>query len=765
MECSSENPLLVRRGPRTVAAVTVLLLLAWITAACMFMKVEHEFSGHRIQGGRRIAYVFLPGQWALPTRDLQLEVLEDGQEMGPRAPARQDLLGTSKGGYALRSRGWPRTSVLYLSPADGSDPRQNGRRYVVRYPRRQLPASLALLLGSWIILPLVAFRYSRRSADSPLREWASLRTAAWSVVVIGSLYTLFAAQAWLPPLNIAWFLAIVAVAFPLFLRSLIGRELHLPAWSPWIAGLLAWIACSLFGVSPYASPATASTFVAASAGGLVVYFGIGGALDRYKQHCSSLLLGLFVFAAGLSLARNAGFDLAGSLASVGLSSVWPARVVNPWTTKFIGHWLLVVLWCCLAAIGWNRRDRVRPTLMLSILAIVVIGLNGSPAAIMALLVSVAVAVVALRWPKVVRGVVVYGLVSVTVVAPLLAGVSWRVQSELSGHVSEGARDALDLDRRGGKWEFSRRFIELRPFQGWGFGASSGLPGRGLPIHDALGLDPGAKAPPSSYPALAGGHPHNAALLTWLDLGFVGALLVAGFLAAIGRSIAALEEQRRVHSAVLGLFSVTAVYLLFNYPVWDPEVASILWMSAALAATVLPRPAVSRRQLLRSGAAVLLVLSFGCAVLAQARLSRWLTVRDLRESDVVLDPAARRLTVGDEAEVLRYDGSLDAGAKLIEGGPGTAAVIRGWAFGPPGTQAPEGVLVFVGSDLVGVVWPERPSPELFERAEPKDIRALTAGFEVQVEPDRVDLRAPVTVVALRPGYSAASELPPLSTESP
>ncbi|HSL84336.1 MAG TPA: hypothetical protein VLF66_16300, partial [Thermoanaerobaculia bacterium] len=219
--------------------LTAAALLVWISAACLFLDVEHEFSGEQIHQGRFLAYVHLPGRWDHWPGESRLQVLETGQLMAPRVADRREILAARGGAYALRSRGLWKSSVLYFTATDGSDPRQNGRRYIVRYPRRQLPASMALLLASWIILPLVAFRYSRRRAGSSGKGRASLDIAAWSVVVTGSLYTLFAVQAWLPQLNVAWFMAIVGVALPLFLRSLIGRELRLPAWSPWIAGLVA----------------------------------------------------------------------------------------------------------------------------------------------------------------------------------------------------------------------------------------------------------------------------------------------------------------------------------------------------------------------------------------------------------------------------------------------------------------------------------------------------------------------------------------------
>jgi hypothetical protein len=170
---------------------------------------------------------------------------------------------------------------------------------------------------------------------------------------------------------------------------------------------------------------------------------------------------------------------------------------------------------------------------------------------------------------------------------------------------------------------------------------------------------------------------------------------------------------------------------------------------------------ARRELLRGAAAVLLILTIGGGSLLWGRLSHWLTVRDLRNERVVLVPEGDRLVEGDDVRPLEYGGGLDAGASLVAAPDGSGALIRGWAYGPPGAPAPEAVLVFVGPELVGVTRAERPSPGAFARSPNRDVRALVSGFLLWVEPERVDLSAPVTVVALRPKAALARELPALS----
>lgn len=742
-------------------------LLGWLTAACLFGDVEHEVTSLQISGGRVMGTLLLPSMVRLGRDELQIELFEDGRRLGPEVETAKAVREARSGTYAVLAGRWPVWSPtrLTFSASDGSTPRSNGRLYRVRYPRRQLPAAMALLLGSWIVLPLATLHLSRRGADAPPRASGSCGAAAWSVAALGALYTLFAVQAWLPPPNTAWFVALLAIGLLPFLARLARRQAGLPDWVPWLAGLLAWAALTSVANSSYASTATAAAFVAVSVGGLAVDLGMRGALQPCEDR-RPLVLGLLVFAVGLSLARDAGFDLAGSLASLGLSAVWPSQLVNPWTTKFLAHWLLVVLWFSLAALSAHGPSGRRTTLWIGGAGLVALGANGSRAALAALLVSAAIAAVALAWPRAARRLVVSGLVGGLLLAPLLAAAPWRARSELAGGEGGAVWSGVDLDERSGKWELSRRLIALRPVQGWGFGASGRLPGRDLSVTEALGPSPREGGPPASdTPAFAGGHPHNAALLTWLDLGLVGALLAAGLVAALGRSIGSVEKDRGVHAALLGLLSVTATYLVFNYPVWEPEIASLLWMSVVLPSTVLPsvqpRPATQRRRILRGGLAALVVVGIGCAVLAQDRLSRSSTERRFRDAELIVDGEGRRLAVGGGALPVHADRGLVAGAELVGAGPGRTAAIHGWVEGPPAAGPSGAVLVFVGSELAGIVWPERPTPELLRRSESKDVRSLVSGFVLPIEPEGLDLEAPVTIVSLGSEGDLAVGLPPLT----
>lgn len=743
--------------PSTVVVwLSVALFLVWITKACLLGHVEHELSTDHMRGRGPAVYSILPAPPPFWPAELRLEVLENGQPLaaGPELP-RVTIKDSGPGS--------PQFSVLRFIGSDGSDPRDNGRKYVVRAPRRQRPAALALLMVCWIGLPWAAIRFSKRVGDGS--EPGTLGPAIWCAGLSVLAYSLFALQAWLPQPNAPWLVIVAAVCAASWLVRLgSGPRPPMSGWLPWLLGLVAWALCSSLGGTAYSSPTATASFVVMAVWGLMIHDTLRGSLRGHQELGPSLLLVVFVILSGLSLARDAGFDLAGQLAWLGLSSVRTNAIGNPWTTKFLGHWVLVVAWCTLVVLGRAGRPRQLGVATVVLLTGLALGISGSKAALVALVFSAVVGVAAYRWPTTVRRFVVASLAVAIVLAPLLAAAPWRLHTAASSVVPSDGSLRLEMDIRGGIWEFSRRLISQHPLEGWGFGASASLPGRELPIADALKVEPSTESSQlTRHPALAGGHPHNAALLIWMDLGLVGALLVTGLLIATGKSISALEENRQSHAALLGLLTVTAVYLAFNYPVWEPEVLSLLWMTLALASAGLPARPVALKPLLRSGTAVVVLLALGCAVLAHHRLSRWQIARDFPPGEVTLDLAAGHLLRPGRDQgrhlPLRDEPALEAGAELVG-----ERWIRGWAFGPPGAESPKAVLVFVGPSLVGIAWPERPSPEAFSRVEVSDVQALTAGFLVPVDPDRIDFQASVFVVVVRNGEALVKTLPPLDTPS-
>lgn len=750
--------------PRIIGLwAAVALSLGWLTVVCLTGQVEHRLSPDDIRGKGPLVYVILTAPASYWPVELELEAFEDGKPLHPETEPQITIKDFGPGGA--------RFAIARFSSSDGSHPRDNGRSYSLRSPRRHRPAALVLLILGWLILPTLAARSSRsrRRAIVIRHESESLGIYAWCVGASATLFSLYAVQAWLQPSNTPWFLALAATCIAPFLSRLscAAREPWgvLSPWSPWLVGLVLWAVCTLLGPL-LASSLGVATVLAMTGWGLLVFLALRGNLKDQEDQGDRLLLGVFLISFALSLARNAGFDLAGHLASLGLSSPRGGPLENAWTGKFMAHWLLVVAWSVLA-MRLRKVASNRPILAWILgLTSVAILLTGSKAGLISMIASGVIASTALLRPRTVRRLVVAGFTVAVLSAPLWVRLPWKAHTLLPNSLSSGALGVMELDIRGGMWEFSGRLVSEKPFRGWGYGASASLPVRDLPLAEALGIEADqASEQLARHPALAGGHPHNAALLVWLDLGLVGALLLAGLILAAGRSIAAVEKHRGTHAALLGLLTTHGVFLAFNYPLWEPEVLSLLWMSVALASAALPPPTVDRQKLKRDALVIVAILVIGCGAMAQDRLSRWWTIRELRQNPVELDLDAAQLLAGGETWSLGLEAPLEARVERLAGVPGASSGwLRGWAYDPSGTEVPRAILLFSGSELLGVARPELPSPDLYRRlgASQKNVKALTAGFMIPApDPDSaqdIDPEALITLVALTSEGAYAVELP-------
>lgn len=161
------------------------------------------------------------------------------------------------------------------------------------------------------------------------------------------------------------------------------------------------------------------------------------------------------------------------------------------------------------------------------LGLAAVALSISHSAKLAIVVSVLVLVPALLAPRIVHRIVAFAAVSVLVAMPLLAPIANAlVPARVHDAVGYGS-----LTIRGEIWSETAPFIWQRPLFGWGIEASNALPG----LPEAAGLTDAQRA------LLGWGHPHNAPLQIWLELGLVGALLAALALAAGFRAISRLRK--------------------------------------------------------------------------------------------------------------------------------------------------------------------------------------------------------------------------------
>jgi O-antigen ligase len=162
-----------------------------------------------------------------------------------------------------------------------------------------------------------------------------------------------------------------------------------------------------------------------------------------------------------------------------------------------------------------------------------------------------------------------GLAAIAVV--LVLGLPWVIPAVLpldAGRLPESAAHRLLI------WDFVSGHVAERPLLGWGMESSRAIPGgTGHPTAAMLaeyGLT--AKAGWFTNAQLLPLHPHNLALQVWLELGAMGALLMALLLA--------LLALRAEGGAACGSYAAGLVIAMLSYGAWQ-----YWWVAALLLASV------------------------------------------------------------------------------------------------------------------------------------------------------------------------------------
>ncbi|MDB5415120.1 MAG: hypothetical protein JWR10_3455 [Rubritepida sp.] len=137
------------------------------------------------------------------------------------------------------------------------------------------------------------------------------------------------------------------------------------------------------------------------------------------------------------------------------------------------------------------------------------------------------------------------------------------------------------------WDFAAARVAERPILGWGMDASRAIPG-GTGAPDAAMLREFGLTSPAATQWFAGAqllplHPHNAALQVWLELGVVGAALMALLLAMLA--------LRARSPAACGAFAAGLVVAMLSYGAWQYWWVAGLLLAAVTVASV-GRPGVS-----------------------------------------------------------------------------------------------------------------------------------------------------------------------------
>jgi O-antigen ligase len=158
-------------------------------------------------------------------------------------------------------------------------------------------------------------------------------------------------------------------------------------------------------------------------------------------------------------------------------------------------------------------------------------------------------------------------------AVLILALPWALEAALprdAGALPNSAAHRLLI------WDFAAERIAEKPMLGWGMDASRAIPGgTGRPdaaLREAFGLTSPAAAQWFSNAQLLPLHPHNLALQVWLELGAIGAALMALLLALVALACRS--------PAACGAFAAGLVIAMLSYGAWQ-----YWWVSGLLLAAV------------------------------------------------------------------------------------------------------------------------------------------------------------------------------------
>lgn len=277
--------------------------------------------------------------------------------------------------------------------------------------------------------------------------------------------------------------------------------------------------------------------------------------------------GLPLFAAMLALA------CAMILADLATGLAWRRAVGLRWQTFIFNRPVLTCLVGLVPVLAFLIPRGARAAgLGLALLGLVwgTILRSDSGAAELGILVALVTAAAALLAPRLILAGAAAAVILVFATAPWHGAIGNRlIPAEVHAELADShSRDRIDI------WTSFGSAIRAQPVLGGGFGISPEM--RETPV--------AGRVPPAERTLLAVGHPHNAAVQIWAELGAVGAVLAALILLLALRSLSASPVLAVVPSLAL-MGSAAAVSMVGHgaWQGWWPAAigAAIVWLRSAL----------------------------------------------------------------------------------------------------------------------------------------------------------------------------------------
>ncbi len=251
-----------------------------------------------------------------------------------------------------------------------------------------------------------------------------------------------------------------------------------------------------------------------------------------------------------------------------------------WTEKYYTYWLLLLVWAVVAFFSWRRKVDRLVILGLVGLTAMLIWCSGRSARSLGILAS---------------GVAVYSLLNTVALSPrqLKIGLALLVLWWGAAPWLFEAFDLSQVDPRVGErtriYRATHDLILQRPWTGHGFGQSAALK------HPLL--------PKRFLQHLPGGHPHNLALLFWLEYGLAGALFLCAATWYLLRRVIDCAAGRGAWPALAALIVSFVAMVSFSWDIWEYSIILFYAAFAALVVLILnldDGPAADGRKLAAAG---------------------------------------------------------------------------------------------------------------------------------------------------------------------
>ncbi len=398
-------------------------------------------------------------------------------------------------------------------------------------------------------------RYPDRAAMAKRLRWVAgtLLICAAPAMIVGTRSS---------PLFLAA-VAMIAAAVALVERRgrMAAEEIGQALLTPLGMASLAFLAWAVVSILWSASPATTALSLlealVPAASALIIAVGLSGQTRHFMSRTAALGL-----AFGLALACAVMIvDLATgmSLQRV-LGGRAPAFVLN--------RAILTVLVVGTPVLWWLARDRLLPRFVYlalgGLLGVSVIS-SHSGAAVLGSACALLIYGLARYAPRSAVGALLIGAFLSLAAAPIIGETLFR-------SISKGAHERMtgaSSEARVAIWRSFEVVVRERPLLGWGFGVS--------PV---IADDPRVRQiDPDTRAMLGVGHPHNAALQIWVELGAVGAALAFLVFALLLRSIARLDAGAAAPR--LALVAGAGMVALVGHGAWQGWWIACLGLAAVL----------------------------------------------------------------------------------------------------------------------------------------------------------------------------------------